>query len=151
MDDYAQIYAVNVYSNRVWSWKKNLPGNLKSRKMRKQIKTRAQELGLIPAVRVTKQDGMRFGTADFESAHLVRLRAQLPESMWKMDNWKQFVWLDAQIGGRPQGYTWHHSAVPGKMELVPFGIHNITAHNGGRTRGQWVDFTSWGGIIVCCI
>ncbi|WP_407707321.1 HNH endonuclease [Bacillus mycoides] len=22
------------------------------------------------------------------------------------------------------------------MELVPFGIHNITKHNGGRTKGQ---------------
>ncbi|WP_062052580.1 HNH endonuclease [Bacillus sp. JCM 19034] len=26
-----------------------------------------------------------------------------------------------------------------KMELVPFGIHNITPHNGGRTKGMWAD------------
>ncbi|MCG7315357.1 HNH endonuclease [Priestia flexa] len=25
------------------------------------------------------------------------------------------------------------------MELVPFGIHNITPHNGGRTKGMWAD------------
>ncbi|MEL4028558.1 HNH endonuclease [Caldifermentibacillus hisashii] len=25
------------------------------------------------------------------------------------------------------------------MELVPFGIHNITIHNGGRSTGMWAD------------
>lgn len=35
--------------------------------------------------------------------------------------------------------TWHHTEIPGKMELVPFGIHNITPHNGGRTAGMWAD------------
>ncbi|UOK66269.1 HNH endonuclease [Paenibacillus sp. FSL k6-2145] len=25
------------------------------------------------------------------------------------------------------------------MQLVPFGIHNITKHNGGRTNGHWAD------------
>ncbi|WP_230160465.1 MULTISPECIES: HNH endonuclease [Peribacillus] len=25
------------------------------------------------------------------------------------------------------------------MELVQFGIHNITPHNGGRTKGMWAD------------
>jgi len=25
------------------------------------------------------------------------------------------------------------------MELVPFGIHNIVPHNGGRTIGHWAD------------
>ncbi|WP_369696056.1 HNH endonuclease [Shouchella clausii] len=25
------------------------------------------------------------------------------------------------------------------VELVPFGIHNITPHNGGRTKGMWAD------------
>ncbi|WP_258379276.1 HNH endonuclease [Enterococcus plantarum] len=23
------------------------------------------------------------------------------------------------------------------MELVDFGVHNITSHNGGRTAGMW--------------
>ncbi|WP_369010154.1 MULTISPECIES: HNH endonuclease [Bacillaceae] len=35
--------------------------------------------------------------------------------------------------------AWHHTEVPGKMELVPFGIHNITIHNGGRSTGMWAD------------
>ncbi|MDD9148965.1 HNH endonuclease [Sporolactobacillus sp. CQH2019] len=29
--------------------------------------------------------------------------------------------------------------MPGRMELVPFGIHNITPHNGGRTIGMWAN------------
>ncbi|MFU2016748.1 HNH endonuclease [Peribacillus butanolivorans] len=29
--------------------------------------------------------------------------------------------------------------MPGKMELVPYGIHYITPHNGGRTTGMWAD------------
>ncbi|MFC9710477.1 HNH endonuclease [Paenibacillus sp. NPDC056933] len=36
-------------------------------------------------------------------------------------------------------YTWHHTEVPGKMQLVPFCIHNITTHNGGRSTGMWAD------------
>lgn len=29
-------------------------------------------------------------------------------------------------------YTWHHTEISGKMQLVPTGIHNITLHNGGK-------------------
>ncbi|WP_317954619.1 HNH endonuclease [Paenibacillus chitinolyticus] len=25
------------------------------------------------------------------------------------------------------------------MQLVPYGIHNITTHNGGRSTGMWAD------------
>ncbi|WP_410981543.1 HNH endonuclease [Bacillus pacificus] len=25
------------------------------------------------------------------------------------------------------------------MQLVPYGIHGITVHNGGRTKGMWQD------------
>ena len=33
----------------------------------------------------------------------------------------------------------YHTEIPGKMQLVPTGIHNITTHNGGRTAGMWAD------------
>ncbi|MFD0050074.1 HNH endonuclease [Actinomycetes bacterium NPDC127524] len=32
----------------------------------------------------------------------------------------------------PEGYTWHHSEVPGKLELVDEEIHAETGHTGGR-------------------
>lgn len=58
---------------------------------------------------------------------------------WKQSDKVQFDWLDGQIGGSRSGMTWHHTEIPGKMELVPYGIHNITSHNGGRTAGMWAD------------
>lgn len=137
LDDYAQIYAVNVHSNKKWSWEKNVPGGQATKGKRQQIKARAVELGLIPDVQVQQQPGMKFGVADFRSAGLVRMTVELPEDMWKLSNAEQFKWLDAQIENRPAGYVWHHSEIPGRMELVPYGVHNIVAHNGGRSPGMW--------------
>ncbi len=82
---------------------------------------------------------MRYGFADFKGAGLVVETKDLPKSLWLKSDEAQFEWLDNVIGGRPQGMTWHHTEVPGKMELVPFGIHNITIHNGGRSTGMWAD------------
>ena len=103
------------------------------------IKQHAIDNGLIPKITVNKVDGMRYGFADFESAGVVKETVYLPKDMWKMTDAEQFKWLDEQIGGTVEGYTWHHTEVPGKMQLVPTGIHNITTHNGGRTAGMWAD------------
>ncbi|MFJ7371261.1 HNH endonuclease [Lysinibacillus sp. NPDC098008] len=32
----------------------------------------------------------------------------------------------------PDGFTWHHSEEPGKLELVNEEVHEKTAHTGGR-------------------
>lgn len=140
IDDYAKIYADNINSNRAWSWDDNIPGghNL-TKRQRSMIKQQAIDDGLIPNITVNKVDGMRYGFADFESAGVVKETVYLPEDMWKMTDAEQFKWLDQQIGGSVEGYTWHHTEVPGKMQLVPTGIHNITTHNGGRTAGMWAD------------
>ena len=61
------------------------------------------------------------------------------KEMWRLSDSEQFKWLDEKIGGHVNGYTWHHTEIPGKMELVPTGIHNIITHNGGRTKGMWAD------------
>ena len=37
-----------------------------------------------------------------------------------------------QNGDTPDGYTWHHDAEPGKMQLVDSEIHQKTVHTGGR-------------------
>ena len=79
LDDYAQIYAVNVHSNKKWSWKKNVPDGLNVKNYhQREIKARAVELGLVPDVEVKKQPGMRYGIADFRSAGLVYRTVQLP-------------------------------------------------------------------------
>ncbi|MEG0528419.1 MAG: HNH endonuclease, partial [Longicatena sp.] len=140
IEDYAKVYKEHVDSNKPWSWDDNIPGgdSLSSAQKRK-IKEMAVEIGHIPEIKVTKVDGMKFGFADFAGAGVVEETVQLPEKFWKLLDEEQFKWLDEQIGGMRNGMTWHHTEVPGKMELVPFGIHNITAHNGGRTKGMWAD------------
>jgi hypothetical protein len=78
---------------------------------------------------------------DFEGAGLVERVEQLPEELWNATDRKQFDWLDSRIeGGRPEGTTWHHSEIDGRMELVPFGIHNIINHKGGRSLGNWSSY-----------
>lgn len=129
-----------IIPNKPWSWNKSFPGvdNLTARQ-KKVIKERAMVDGLIPDVKVNKAEGMRYGYADFKSAGLVVDTKQLPENLWLLLDEVQFKWLDKAIGGRPVGMTWHHTEIPGKLELVPFGIHNITIHNGGRSHGMWAD------------
>lgn len=72
-----------------------------------------------------------------DSAGLVKQKVELPKNLWSESDTIQFKWLDEQIGGRPLGYTWHHSEISEQMELVPRGIHNVYNHNGGRTIGHW--------------
>ena len=67
------------------------------------------------------------------------LRVQLPEEWWLEKDDVQFAWLDAQAGGKLEGYTWHHTEIPGVMQRVPMGIHNVYWHNGGRSPGLWAD------------
>ncbi|NEU05777.1 HNH endonuclease [Clostridium senegalense] len=63
---------------------------------------------------------------DFESAGLIKRVEPLPKRLWNVTDRAQFKYLDNLIeGGRPEGTTWHHSEIDGRMELVPFGIHNI--------------------------
>ncbi|WP_240689499.1 HNH endonuclease [Ammoniphilus sp. YIM 78166] len=37
------------------------------------------------------------------------------------------------LGETPDGYVWHHSEVPGKMELVDEETHAQSAHTDGRS------------------
>ncbi|MEK3794612.1 HNH endonuclease [Paenibacillus sp. FSL R7-0204] len=140
IDDYAKIYKEQVDSNKPWSWDDTIPGgDSLSAAQKRKIKEIAVANGHIPEIKVTKVDGMRYGFADFAGANVVEETVELPEKFWKLSDKEQFSWLDEQIGGTRKGMTWHHTEIPGKMELVPFGIHNITPHNGGRTAGMWAD------------
>ncbi|MBC6310985.1 HNH endonuclease [Listeria sp. FSL L7-1582] len=140
LEDYAKIYKETVESNKPWSWDDTIPGgDSLSASQRRKIKEMAVGKGHIPEITVRKASGMRYGFADFAGAGVVKETLELPESLWKLSDKEQFKWLDEQLGGASKGMTWHHTEVPGKMELVPFGIHNITPHNGGRTAGMWAD------------
>lgn len=128
-----QLYAQLVNSNRAWKWSRDF-GPL-TRRRRAAARAEARSRGLIPTVE------MKPGTmyADFAGAGLVRNVRMLPRHLWDASDTVQFGWLDAQVlgGGRPFGHTWHHTEIPGRMELVPLGIHNVIAHYGGRSQGHW--------------
>lgn len=87
--------------------------------------------------------------------------AQIPESMYKAKDKVQFSECNKQLydaiqknpelakkftpdqleqikdgvtqGGAPDGYTWHHDAETGKMQLVDSDMHGDSRHTGGKT------------------
>jgi|GEM_PF-3141688 len=129
-DQYAEL----VNSNKPWSWKDFPEGESLTIKDKRAIKADAIKRQLIPDVKY--KTGTKY--PDFKAAGLIKKTDRLPEELWKESDYKQFKWLDKNIpGGQPEGYTWHHSEIPGQMELVPFGPHNTINHQGGRSIGHW--------------
>ena len=140
VDDYAILYAEKVNSNRTWRWDEISNAHL-TRPQKRKVNQRAVELGKIPEV--LKKSGTNY--ADFEQSRLIYemdgspVIFSLPQKYWRWSDRRQFALLDSWLPGgkRPEGYIWHHSEQTGRMELVPFGIHNITSHFGGRSSGMW--------------
>ena len=140
VDDYAILYAEKVNSNRTWGWDEISNAHL-TRPQKRKVYQRAVELGKIPEV--LKKPGTNY--ADFEQSRLIYemdgspVILSLPQKYWRWSDRRQFALLDSWLPGgkRPEGYIWHHSEQTGRMELVPFGIHNITSHFGGRSSGMW--------------
>ncbi len=128
----AKKYAELVNSNKTWLWDDINGGNFTSVD-KKIIKQRAIAQKLIPDV--SYKPGTRY--ADFNGAKLVKRTETVPQSLWKSSDSVQFNYLNKKIGGRIVGTTWHHTEMPGQMELVPFGIHNVFNHQGGRSKGHW--------------
>lgn len=140
VDDYAILYAEKVNSNRTWGWDEISNAHL-TRPQKREVNQRAIELGKIP--KVLKKPGTNY--LDFERSGLIYkidgkpVIFSLPQEYWQWSDRRQFALLDSWLPGgkRPEGYMWHHSEQTGRMELVPFGIHNVTSHVGGRASGMW--------------
>ena len=140
VDDYAILYAEKVNSNRTWRWKEISNAHL-TRPQKRKVNQRAVELGKIPEV--LKKPGTNY--LDFERSGLIYkidgkpVIFSLPQECWQWSDDHQFALLDSWLPGgkRPEGYMWHHSEQTDRMELVPFGIHNVTSHVGGRASGMW--------------
>lgn len=112
------------------------------------------ESGVPFETRTIEYDGKNYEVTvpKFES----KFDAQLPEDMYQSKDSKQFKECDLQLrdavnkdpelkaqfnkeqlemieaGKTPRGYTWHHDAEPGRMQLVDTEIHKATGHTGGR-------------------
>lgn len=123
-------YVDAVRSNRPWTWKGIGLGWLDGQE-KEVVRLRAAEVGLIPKIPVD----FLTGSADFSSV-LVEEQI-LPEDLWLSTDDAQFRYLNDLIGGQVPGTTWHHHELPGWMQLLPFGIHAITGHFGGRSEGEW--------------
>jgi hypothetical protein len=151
LQEYSNSYAKLVNSNEVWSWDEDIPnGENLTAAQRKKIKDNAVKSNLVKDVKIKKVEGQKFGYADFKGAGLVIEEIDLPQDLWLVDDDTQFKWLNSEIkkknpnlfpigyvGEKVPGTTWHHSEIPGNMQLVPTGIHNIYTHNGGRSTGNW--------------
>ncbi|WP_338259679.1 HNH endonuclease signature motif containing protein, partial [Shewanella sp. M-Br] len=132
----SEKYAELVNSNKPWSWKDFPGGESLTVGDKRKIKQEAIAKELIPDVKF-KGDTKY---PDFEQAGLIDKIDYLPEELWESSDYQKFRWLDSRIeGGKPDGFTWHHSEIPGRMELVPFGPHNTINHKGGRSPGNWAD------------
>jgi hypothetical protein len=151
LQEYSNSYSKLVNSNEVWSWDEDIPnGENLTAAQRKKIKDNAVKSNLVKDVKIKKVEGQKFGYADFKGAGLVIDEIDLPQDLWLVDDDTQFKWLNSEIkkknpnlfpigyvGEKVPGTTWHHSEIPGNMQLVPTGIHNIYTHNGGRSTGNW--------------
>ena len=110
----------------------------------------------IPYVRKTVTDGdgkeISVVVPEFDSIYDV----QLPEGLEKFTDKEQFAECNKQLkeaiakdpalkekftpeqleqienGDTPDGYTWHHDAEKGKMQLVDSETHAKTGHTGGK-------------------
>ena len=111
----------------------------------------------VPFVRKTVIDGdgreVSVVVPEFDSD----FDAQLPEELEKSSDKEQFAECNKQLkeaikndpelkkkftdeqleqienGDTPDGYTWHHDAEKGKLQLVDSEVHAKTGHTGGRT------------------
>ncbi|GAA3583832.1 RHS repeat-associated core domain-containing protein [Marinobacter xestospongiae] len=124
-------YIDKVYSNRNWKWD-DIDPNLSEYK-RSKLRNKARSLGLVPEIQVDKETKF----ADFDDYAIVD--TVLPEELHKASDAQQFRYLDELIGGKQEGYTWHHHQDSGRMQLLPLGLHKIVGHKGGRSPGQWAE------------
>jgi len=110
-------------------------------------------------VKNSEGDPIEAVVPEFESTY----DTQLPEGSYRANDKSQFDYCNSQLNDAafnqesenydpelagkftpeqqedikdrktPEGYTWHHDAEPGKMQLVDSDTHADTGHTGGRT------------------
>ncbi len=155
----SDYYAEKVNSNEPWKWCDIPGGETLTAGQREKIKEYARDTGAVPVAPVSKEGEIVY--ADFSEFSV--FECTLEKDKWKSTDSIQFddcnqklkadvenndslagkftkeQLQDIKEGKTPRGYTWHHSEKDGVMQLVPFGVHNSTYHNGGRSEGNWAD------------
>lgn len=83
----------------------------------------------LPESMYLESDDTQFSYANEQLAEAVNQNPELGNEFTDSQRTQIFV------NETPEGYTWHHSEEPGKLELVDEEIHAETGHDGGR--GLW--------------
>ncbi|WP_175890822.1 RHS repeat-associated core domain-containing protein [Burkholderia cepacia] len=151
-------YAEKLLSNKPWRWEDFSDNLTESEKIK--IRDQAINEGLVPRVPykpklnddgsvMLDEDGNVIPSRypDFskvtyiggEPYSVIDTWVSVPKDRWKQGDTAQFNWANGQRGGDKEGYTWHHSEIDGRMERVPFGLHNMISHDGGRSPGHWAE------------
>jgi hypothetical protein len=137
----ARKYAKIINASKPWSWK--MLGN-PSPGQQSKIRDLARLKKLVPIIKVNAKGFPKFPKKFIKADH-----KRLPKALWKAKDPKQFKWLNDDLAKRNKNYdpdtqtfkndpkkkkyTWHHHQDKGRMQLVEFGAHSSTSHNGGRT------------------
>ncbi|HVE57387.1 MAG TPA: HNH endonuclease [Pyrinomonadaceae bacterium] len=138
----APKYAKLVNGSRPWRW--TSVGKKLSKTDRKKIREIARKNKLIIIVPISAKRYPTFPSSTIKADH-----KRLPQNLWSATDAKQFGWLNRDLAARnpnydaktqtfkndplQKKYTWHHHQDKGRMQLVEFGVHNNTSHDGGRT------------------
>lgn len=78
-------------------------------------------------------DGIRMASDKEQFAECnQKLKNSLQENSKLKENFDDEQLEQIENGDTPDGYTWHHDAEIGKMQLVDTEIHQKTGHTGGR-------------------
>lgn len=80
----------------------------------------------LPESMYLESDDTHFSYANGQLAEAINQNTELGNEFTDSQREKIFA------NETPEGYTWHHSEVPGKLELVDEEIHAETGHDGGR-------------------
>ncbi|MDR6501908.1 RHS repeat-associated protein [Burkholderia ambifaria] len=151
-------YAEKVNSNKPWKWEDFSDSLTEGEKSK--IKQQAIDDGLVPiipykpklnddgSVMLDEQGNMipsrypdfsKVLYPDGTERSVIDTHVIVPKDRWKQGDTAQFNWANSQRGGEKEGYMWHHSELDGRMERVPFGLHGMISHDGGRSPGHWAE------------
>jgi RHS repeat-associated protein len=145
---YSRMYADKVNANRGVSWP--AMGRPFNPAQQSVIRQYTREANMIEGYDKVKLYGPGNRHADFTEVAYeltppgggpLEKTIDLPEELWKLGRPKHEEYLNEKyFGGKnnqPTGWTWHHMAEDGKMQLVPRGLHSAITHDGGMSPGHW--------------
>jgi len=134
-------YLDEVYSNKKINWDNIAPEYSKDARSTVREFTRNHEL--VPAIEYKPGTDYAifdaYAVKDIKNIDPNRVYEGTNAPFKHLSDDAQFGVLNRMIGEDRAGFTWHHHEDPGRMQLVPMGLHQVYAHEGGRSPGHWAE------------